>query len=196
MVDISMKTLAVVWADALQTGKEPLILDLSELVFGLSASEVRLDKLGNDKDKDGLDIDTKKAKCLTLLTQSLLQNGLESLEELEATPSKLVSGVYKIPFLGCYLPLSTVGFLISVKKYLSLARVYPAPPPVVGVLRVMLEGYLSSWTSAKHMGIPTYEEKITFDGASESWNFFRIDMTGIRIKHGILRFLSFASVGC
>ena len=68
MVDISMKTLAVAWADALQTGKEPLILDLSELVFGLSASEVRLDKLGNDKDKDGLDIDTKKAKCLTLLT--------------------------------------------------------------------------------------------------------------------------------
>ena len=62
-----MNTLAVSWADALRTGKEPLISDLSELVFGLSYLAVRLAKLGEYKDKYGLDIDTKKAKCLTFL---------------------------------------------------------------------------------------------------------------------------------
>ena len=85
--------------------------------------------------------------------------------------------------------------LVSVKNYLSLARIKPGLPPVVGMLRVMLEGYLSSWTSINHMGIPTYEEKITFDGASVSWSVFRIEITGILIKHGLLLFLSFASVG-
>ena len=67
---------------------------------------------------------------------------------------------------------------------------------MVAILRVTLEILLSSRSSVKQMGILAFEEKITFDGASESWTFFRIDMTGIRIKHGILRFLSFASVGC
>ena len=75
-----MKTLAVAWDDALWTGKEPLISDLSKLVFCISALEVRLDKLGDDKDKDGLDIYTKKANFLIFLTKSLLRNGLESLE--------------------------------------------------------------------------------------------------------------------
>ena len=81
------------------------------------------------------------------------------------------------------------------KNYLSLAHFYLGLPPVVGMLRVTIEGYLSSWTSINHMGIPTYEEKITFDGASESWSVFRIKITGILIKHGLLLFLSFASVG-
>ena len=103
-------------------------MDLSELVFGLSALAVRLDKLGDNKDKYGPDIDTKRSKCLTLLTQYLLQNGLELLEELEANPLELVSGIHKVPFLSCYLPILMVGVLISVKKYLSLALVYPAPP--------------------------------------------------------------------
>ena len=32
-----MKTLAVAWADALRTGKEPPISDPANIVFGLSA---------------------------------------------------------------------------------------------------------------------------------------------------------------
>ena len=77
-----MKTQAGSWSDSLWAGKEPLISDLAELVFVLSDSTVRLDKLGDNKYKYGLDLNTKRAKCLTLLTQSLLQNGLEFLEEL------------------------------------------------------------------------------------------------------------------
>ena len=57
-------------------------MDLAKLVFGLSASAVRLENMGNNRDEKQLDIDTKKERCLTLLTRSLLQNGLESLEEL------------------------------------------------------------------------------------------------------------------
>ena len=76
---IIVNTQASTWADALRTGKQPLITDPAELVFGLSALAVRLDKLGEDKDKYGIDIDTKRLNCLTLLTQSLLQNGLKSL---------------------------------------------------------------------------------------------------------------------
>ena len=82
MQDISVKTQAAAWVNSLRTGKYPLVLDLSELVFDLSALAVTLDKLDNDKDKYGLDLDTKTAKCLTLLTQYLFQNALEFLEEL------------------------------------------------------------------------------------------------------------------
>ena len=81
------------------------------------------------------------------------------------------------------------------KNCLGLARVYPGLPPVVGMLRLTLEGYLSSCTSVKQMGILTCEEKITFDGASDSWPVFRIDMTGILIKHGLFQLISFTSVG-
>ena len=67
-----MKTQAASWANALWTWKDPLVSDLTDLIFGLSASPVRLDKLGDDKDKYVINIDTKRANCLTLLTQSLL----------------------------------------------------------------------------------------------------------------------------
>ena len=147
------------------------------------------------KDKDGIDIYMKRAKCITLLTNVLLQNSLASLEKLEATPLELVYVVHKVPFLGCYLPLSIVGVLISVKNYISLSRVYPGLPHVAVILIVALEVYIYSWTSAKQMGVLTCEENIKFDGASESWPVFRIEMTGILIKHGILQLLSLASVG-
>ena len=55
-----MKTLAVSWANSFWTGKEPQISDLAKLIFGLSASAVRLEKLGDDKDKYDLDINTKR----------------------------------------------------------------------------------------------------------------------------------------
>ena len=110
-----MKTQAVAWADALRTWREPPISDIAKIIFGLSALAVRLDKLGDDKDKYDLNLNTKRKTCLTLLTQSLLQNGFKLLEELEATPLELVSGINKVPFHGCYLPLSIAGVLIYVK---------------------------------------------------------------------------------
>ena len=82
MADVNVTTLAVAWDDALQTRKESSILDTSKLVFELSASAVRLDTLGDNRYEKKLDIDTKNETCLTLLTKSLLQNSLESLEEI------------------------------------------------------------------------------------------------------------------
>ena len=96
-------------------------------------------KLGSDLDEKDVNLDTKKAKCIYLLASYLLSNGLESLEDLEATPLELVYGIHKVPFCGCYLPSSMVGVLISVKKYLSLDLAYPSPPPVIDLKRVTLE---------------------------------------------------------
>ena len=61
MAEESVRTQASVWDDALWTGKEPLVSDLSKIIFGLSSSVDRLTKLGNDKDKDDVYIDTKRA---------------------------------------------------------------------------------------------------------------------------------------
>ena len=56
-----------------------------------------LAKLDNDNDKEDVNLDTKISTCFTLLTSSLLHNGLESLEDLEATSLELVSDIYKVP---------------------------------------------------------------------------------------------------
>ena len=76
MMEISLKTQAATWDNSLWNRKEPLVLYLAEICFGLSASAIRLGKLGDDKDKCGLGIDTNIEKCLILLTSYLLQNGL------------------------------------------------------------------------------------------------------------------------
>ena len=75
----SVKNQASAWDDEFWTGKEPLVSDLAKLVFGLSFSEDKLDKLGNYKYKEGLDIDTKRATYLTLETSFSLHNGLKSM---------------------------------------------------------------------------------------------------------------------
>ena len=115
----------------------------------------------DEKDKEDVDLDKKIAKFLTLLTSSLLHNGLELLKDLETTPFKLVSSIYKVPFCGCYLSLSIMGILLFLKK-LSLACVYPEIPPLVGMPRDTLKRYLLFWTSANQKGILTCEEKIIF----------------------------------
>ena len=107
----------------------------------------------------------------------------------------MVSIIHTSTDYGCYLPLAIVGALIFLKKYLSLARVYPGIPPVVGMIRVTLEGYLYSWTSDKQNGILNFEDKITFGSVSESWPVFRIDMTGILIKRGLLQLIPITSFG-
>ena len=101
MSNISVKNQAGYWSDAFWTGKERLIKDLAKLVFGLSPLEVRLDNLGDDEYKYGLNLDTKRENFLTLLTQSLLKNGLAFMEELEANLLVLVSDIHKVPFFGC-----------------------------------------------------------------------------------------------
>ena len=121
---------------------------------------------------------------------SLLTNGLTLLVDLEATPLVLVSGIHKVPFNGYYLPPSMVGDLTSVKKYLNLARVYPGIPPIVDLQHVRLERYLSSWMSTKKRGILTSYEKIIFNGSSESWPVFLIEMIGILIEYGLQELLS------
>ena len=59
MAEVSVRTQPSAWEDALWTWKEPLVSDLAKLFFGLSYSEYRLAKLGNDKDKEDVDIYTK-----------------------------------------------------------------------------------------------------------------------------------------
>ena len=189
-----MRNQASIWADALWTGKEPMVSDLAKIVFGLSSLANRLAKLCNDKDKEDFDIYTERETCLTLLTLSILQNGLKSLENLEANPLVLVSGIHKVLFCGCYLPLLIVGVLIYVKKYPILARVYPGLTPVIGMFRVTLERCLSSWTSANQKGILTCKDNITFDCFSESWNVFHIETTGILITYSLLQLVSLVSV--
>ena len=103
--------------------------------FYISPDQDKLEKLGGCQDGKGKNL----GGCfISLLTSSLLPNGLVSLSDVEATPLELVSGIHKVPFFGCYLPSLMVGLLITVKKYLKLARAYPELPPVVDLKGVTL----------------------------------------------------------
>ena len=117
------------------------------------------------------------------------------LEDLEATPLSLVSGIPKVPFNGRYLPPSMVGSLILAKEYLSLRRVHPSLPDIRDLTRTQLERYISSWSSAKQKGLFPCDEKVSFDGNSESWPGFHIELTGILIKNGLQEILFCARVG-
>ena len=103
------------------TGVDTSISDLDIIVFGLSSDQDRLEKLGDGQDGKRNNLREKKDVCPSLLTLSLLANGLVLLPNLEATPLELVSGIHKVPFCGCYLPSSIVRVLIYVEDYLSLA---------------------------------------------------------------------------
>ena len=109
--------------------------ELATFIFGLSSQEVRLQKWGKGPSIDEEIFMKNMSKCLTLLTKSLLYNGLESLEDLYATPLDLVSGIHKGSAHGGYIPLLMVGALISVNFFLSLSRSYPGLPPVVTLYR-------------------------------------------------------------
>ena len=103
----------------------------SQDFFGVSSDIYRLEKLGDGEDGKGESIREKKYIFLSLLLLYLLANGLEVLLDFEDNLLELVSVIHKVPFCGCYLPSSMVGFIISVKKYLSLDFAYPGIPPVV-----------------------------------------------------------------
>ena len=90
-----------------------------------------------------------------------------------------------------------VSVLVLVKQYLSLNSINPSLPAIQDVTRLQLDGYMSSWSSVKGKGLFPPVETITFDGSSESWPGFRIELTGILIKHGFqeLFFLAKADAG-
>ena len=110
---------------------------------------------------------------------------MTKLDDLEATPLALVSGIQMVPFNGRYLPPSMVVPLISAKSYLSLERVHLGLPEITGLTRTQLERYISSWMYAKQKGLFTCDEKISFDVIYESWHALRIELTGILIKYGL-----------
>ena len=49
---------------------------------------------------NGKNISQMKQTCISLLTSSLLTNGIAALDGLESTPLVLVSGIFKVPFNG------------------------------------------------------------------------------------------------
>ena len=124
-----MKTKHDAWVSALFTGDEPSVCDMANVIFGLSFSKDSLEAM-----IVGIDHKTtftaKKSKCLSLVTSSLATNGMTTLEDLEATPLALVSGIPKVPFNGRYLPPLMVGPFILAKEYLSLRRVRPSLPDI------------------------------------------------------------------
>ena len=120
------------------TGGEINISELADFICGLYSQGVRLEGQGKGTSLVGAIFMKNWDECLTLLTNSLRYNGPESLDELDKTPLDLVYVIHKGSAHGGYLPLSMVGALIFVKKFLSMARSHPAPPPVVGLNRSSL----------------------------------------------------------
>ena len=76
-----------------------------------------------------------------------------------------------------------------------MAHVHLGLPDITGLTHTQIERYLSSWKYAKQKGLLTCEEKISFDGSSENWPAFRIELTGILIKYGIREPQIFATTG-
>ena len=182
------------WVLALSTGTEPSVCELANVIFDLSFLKVRLKAMlvgSVHEDK----LTEKKATCISLLTSSLTSNGIMTLEDLEATPLSLVSVISKVPFNGRYIPPSMVVPLISAKECFSLRRVHPSLPDIRYVTRNRLERYLSLWSSAKQKGLFPCDEKVLFEGNYECWPGFRIELTGILIKHGLRELLLCARVG-
>ena len=105
------------WSAALFIGNKPSVYDLAVVIFGLSSSKDRLETMIVDDGREAK-LKEKKDTFLSLLTSSLIINGMTTLYDWEATPLALVSGIQKVPFNGQYLPPSMVLPLISAKAYL------------------------------------------------------------------------------
>ena len=103
------------WALSLLTGNESSVRNLAVVVFGLSSSKARLEAM-SEGDGCEAQLQAKKDTCHYLLTSSILANGITTLEYLEVTPLALVHGIYKVPFIGRYLPPPMVGPLVSAKE--------------------------------------------------------------------------------
>ena len=60
---------------------------------------------------------------------------------------------------------------------------------------MQLDSYLLSWIFSKQKVLFSYDEKVAFDGNSDSWLAFRIELTGILIKNGLRELFLCAKVG-
>ena len=89
----------------------------------------------NDQVIDERVFQNKEAKYLQLLTNSLPYNGIEPLEDLDATSLYLVQVLHKGFENGGYLPLSMVRSLVSVKFFLMLENSYLGLPPMGDLYR-------------------------------------------------------------
>ena len=179
------------WVVDLSAGDDTPLCELAYIIFDISFSGIRLEFLfAGDAHREELKV--KKATCLSLLTSSLTSIGMWTLEELEGTPLSLVSLIPKVPFNCRCLPPSMVAPLVSAREYLGLRRVHPGLPDLMELTRLKIDMYLSSWSSAKQKGIITCYEKVSFDGNSEIWPGFLIELTGNLIKHGLRELLLWA----
>ena len=100
MVSDDVKAQAKAWDKALQTWVEPAISDLARIVFGLSSDLDRLEKMGIGQYGKGKSLGEKKDACLSLLTSSLITNGMTTIYDLEVTPLVLVSVIQKMTSNG------------------------------------------------------------------------------------------------
>ena len=171
------------WLEALSTTDNTMVCELARILFDISSLKTRLEAVLAG-DRNLIEITRKKDSCLSLLTSLLTANGMRTLADLEGMPNDLVSMITQVPFLGRYLPHSMVASLVLVKEYLSLRRIHPSLPAIQDITRLQLDSYLSSWSSAKQKGLFPCYEKVAFDGNSESWPAFCIELTGILIKNG------------
>ena len=110
---------------------------------------------------------------------------MRSLAYLEGIPSYLITMIPKATSLGRFMPHQMVAVLLLVKQYLPLRSFHPSLQAIKDFTRLQLDGYLSSWISVKGKGLFPCVETIAFDGSSESWPAFRIELTGVLIKHGL-----------
>ena len=109
----------------------------------------------------------------------------------------MITNISKATSLRRYMPNTMVSVLVLVKQHLSLKSIHPRLPAIQDITRLQLDGYMSSWCYVKGKGLFPPVETIAFDGSSESWPEFRIELTGILIKHGFreLFFLAKADAG-
>ena len=88
-----------------------------------------------------------------------------------------------------------VAPLVLAKENLRLRRIHPSLPGIRDVTRLQLDSYLLSWSYAKQKSLFPCDEKVAFDGNSEIWTAFRIELTGILIKHGLQELFLCAKAG-
>ena len=126
-------------AASLLTGGEVAKQELAKLTFVIYYQGEIPEETGKFPNISKDACNKNKDECIVILTNSLCYNGLEYLEYLDSTPLDLVSGVYKGSAHGSYLPLSIVGALIHVNKFLTLEQSYLEVTSVVDTYRVFLE---------------------------------------------------------
>ena len=119
---LTAKYLSSAWAAYLFIGGEIAISEMDTFIFSLSHQGVRLEEWGKGLVAVEAEFVKNMDDCLTLLTNLLCYNGLESIDGLDATPLDLVSGIHRGFAHGAYPQILMLGALVSVKRFLSLAQ--------------------------------------------------------------------------